>query len=267
MNIQDFSLVCPVKDEAKLLSTTLPSFYKIKPSEIVLCFDDPVSCEETYNLCRKISQQYRDVPTIFVNVEPNPEYMLNQAWVRRVGFRKAKHDRILTVDVDLVVNPQVLKAVALIGANNVGLVSCSKRYPHKGIQRFWLMVTEKIINFVYPIQFTGLYALWRPYWLDTEDDGVKNLTNTKNGLSTEVQTGEDTYLRNCMNRKHRVLHLNSVSAKCLHFNSADLPNVQWQDGRYFASQGYGLFRMMLKVLLYFRIYSLLGWLYQKRQKN
>jgi hypothetical protein len=262
--VTEFSLVCPVYKEIDLIPRSLPSFYKVNPSEVILCFDDPVPSKETYELCQKISRHYNQIPTEFVLVKRNPEYKLHQAWVRRTGFRKAKYDRILTVDTDLVINKKVLKAVELVGKDNIGLVSCSKEYPHKGIQRMWLMITQKIVNLVYPVQFTGLYALWKPYWLDSEEEGVKRLEDMKQTLaSSDIQTGEDTYLRNCIVKKHKVIYLKNVGATCLTFNSSDLPHVQWQDGRYFASQGYNLFRILLKVILYFRIYTLLGWMYEK----
>jgi glycosyltransferase involved in cell wall biosynthesis len=264
----EFSLVCPLYKEINLIPKSLPSFYNINPSEVILCFDDPIPSKETYELCKKISQQYKQTPTEFVLVKKNPEYKYHQAWVRRTGFRKAKFDRILTVDADLIINKKVLKTVELVGKDNIGLVSCSKRYPYKGIQKIWRMTTQKIVNIVYPIRFTGLYAIWRPYWLDSEDEGIKNLKSQKkttNNSFEEVTIGEDVYLHDCLIKKHKAVYLRDVGATCLTPDAQDRPYAQFQSGRYFASRNYNIFQILAKSILYLRFHVILGWLYEKRK--
>jgi hypothetical protein len=264
----DFSIVVPVKDEVDLIPTTLPSYYAVNPSEVIICTDKPTP--------RKVRQVVQKVAvacdaldiTRIVEVERDPEYKYHQAWVRRTGFRKAKYDRILTVDADLVINKKVLKAVELVGKDNIGLVSCSKKYPYKGIQKMWRMITQKIVNLVYPIRFTGLYAIWRPYWLDSEDEGIKRLRSPKkimDGSFEEVVFGEDVYLHNCLIKKHKGVYLRDVGAVCLTADAQDKPYVQFQSGRYFASRNYNIFQILAKSILYLRFHVMLGWLYEKRK--
>ncbi len=161
----------------------------------------------------------------------------------------------------------MLKAVELVGKNNLGLVSCSKRYPYTGMKKIWRNIAQEIVRMIYPGRFTGLYAIWRPYWLDSEDEGIKKLQNPKQGNLGDVRTGEDTYLRDCMIKKHRVIYHRDVGAKVLTTNIADLPRIQFERGRYFASQGYGFMRILLKAFLYFQFHVLLGWLYEKRRRS
>jgi len=264
----DFSIVVPVKDEVDLIPTTLPSYYAVNPSEVIICTDKP-----TPRKVRRVVQKVAvacdalDITRI-VEVERDPEYKYHQAWVRRTGFRKAKYDRILTVDADLVINKKVLKAVELVGKDNIGLVSCSKKYPYKGIQKIWRMITQKIVNLVYPIRFTGLYAIWRPYWLDSEDEGIKRLRSPKkimDGSFEEVVFGEDVYLHNCLIKKHKGVYLRDVGAVCLTADAQDKPYVQFQSGRYFASRNYNIFQILAKSILYLRFHVMLGWLYEKRK--
>ena len=84
----EFSIVCPIKDEADLIPITLPSFYAVKPSEVVLCFDNPPH-PKAFKVARRIAEKYKDTPTKFVFVDRNPEYAFHQAWVRRKGFLEA----------------------------------------------------------------------------------------------------------------------------------------------------------------------------------
>ena len=264
----EFSLVCPVYKEGNMIAKPLQSFYSVHPSEVILCFDDPLPCKETYMLCRKISRQHNHTPTKFVMVKRNSEYNYHQAWVRRSGFMEAENDRILTADADLIVNSNVLKAVEKVGKENIGLVSCSIRYPLNGIRKVWLMITQRIVNLVYPIRFTGLYAVWRQYWLDSEDEGIKNLRSPKKHYeanNSEVVFGEDVYLRDCLIKKHRAIYLRDVGAVCLTQDAADKPYVQFQSGRYFASKHYNILQMLAKSILYLRFHVILGWLYEKRK--
>lgn len=260
-----FSIVCPIKDEADLIPITLPSFYPIKPCEVILCLDKPANKRVVKAIHRVTS--FLDVEDItkIIEVKRNPEYFFHQSWVRRTGFMEAESDRILTIDIDLVVNRNVLKAVDLVGKDNIGLASCSKHYPYKGFQKIWRNITYEVVRFAYPIRFTGLYAIWRPYWLDSEDQDIKKLHNPRYGSYNEVSTGEDTYLRNCMIKKHRVVYLKDIGATVLTYNIGDLPATQFEQGRYFASQGYNIFRMLAKVFLYWRMHLLSGWLYERRR--
>jgi glycosyltransferase involved in cell wall biosynthesis len=258
----DFSLVCPVNREKQMLLRTLPSFYQVEPSEVILCFDKEKD-EETYDIARQVTQRF-PIETRFLFIDKNPDFKWQLPWIRLEGLRSAKHDRILTVDADLVINKNVLKALRLVGQNNVGLVSCSKDFPQKELSQIWRAIARKVVGFVYPWQFSGLYAFWRPYWLDI-DEGIKSLPKPDN--SSDMTIGDDVYIRDCIKRHHRAIHLRNICAVCVSACDEDKPTRQFQAGRYYAEHGYSIFQILLKSLLYLRFYVLLGWLYEKRNNN
>lgn len=282
-----WSLVCPIKDEIDLIPVTLPSFFKVKPSEVVLCFDNPPH-KEAYRVVKKIASRY-NVSTKFVFVNRNPEFAFHQAWVRRKGFLEAEYDKILTTDIDLVVNKNVLQAVKIVGKNDIGLVSCQKfNYP-KSLVGFWRIMGRTFLKkFVYPFwhrhrgeglqmtTFTGLYALYRPYWLDSEDDNIKKLKNPKTALrkgnepivGAKVCLGEDTYLRNCMEQKHNVAYLNAVGAIIV--TERELKHhshVQFERGRYYFDRGRSVLGAIVTMVMHFQPYYLKGYFYERRRQH
>ena len=126
----EFSVVCPIRDEVDLIPRTLPSYYDVNPSEVVLCTDKPAPSgvvEEIEKVAKVCDSEGR---TKIVEVDRNPEYRFHQAWVRREGFRSAMNDLILTVDIDIVIDPGITEYLTLINRNSVVLVSFSKiAYP------------------------------------------------------------------------------------------------------------------------------------------
>ncbi|MCD6189864.1 MAG: hypothetical protein J7J97_06755 [Thermococcus sp.] len=286
--IPPFSIVCPIKDEVHLIPRTLPSFYSVNPSEVILCLDKPAP-KNVVEVIRKVARKCKaEKITRIIEVERRPDYKFHQAWVRRKGFLEAKNNIILTTDIDLVINRNVLKAVKLVGKNNIGLVSLSKfEYPNN-ILSFLRMLSRGILKIIHKIAkigtvtgFTGLYCVWKPYWLDSEpEEGIKNLVNPKEKLRTGIRisknfevyrdifpTGEDTYLRDCMEKKHRVVYLSDIGATVLTNPLESHPDIQYCKGIYFALKGRKLLVSIGRSLIRFEPYYLCGYLYGRRIKS
>lgn len=274
----EFSIVCPIKDEVDLIRRTLPSFYSVHPSEVMLCLDKPAP-KHVVEVIRKVAKAYNtgDITRI-VEVERNPEFAFHQAWVRRKGFLEAKHDKILTTDIDLVINKNVLKAVELVGKNDVGLVSLSKFSHPRGLTDYWRLgvvtfLCKILHGMLDPVMatttFTGLYALWKPYWLDSEpEEEIKKLVNPKQFYRGETPsleqasaiTGEDTFLRDRMKEKHKCVYLRDMGAIDLRKGLENVPYVQYMVGQYFASQGRSFLVSFGRAVLRAQPYYLMGYL-------
>jgi len=274
-----FSVVVPVKDEVDLIRQTLWSYYAVEPSEVLICTDKPCA-KNVRKVINEIAESYhmKDITRI-IEVERDPKWNFHQAHVRRTGFKKAKYDRILTVDIDLVINRNVLRALKLVGKNNVGLVSCSKfRYP-KSLVDLWRTGTitflRKIVHgmldpFMEITIFSGLYALWRPFWLDSEpEEKIKKLVNPKQFYRGEYAgevpadvdpTGEDTHLRDCMLEKHRCIYLRDIGAIMLRDVYEDVPYVQFMKGQYFRRRGRSLLVSVGRAFLRAQPHYLAGYL-------
>jgi len=280
-----FSIVCPIKDEIHLVPITLPSFYSVNPSEVILCLDKPAP-QNVVRIIKKIAKTCNaEDKTRIIEVERRPDYRFHQAWVRRKGFLESENDIILTTDIDLIINRNVIKAVKLVGKNNIGLVSLSKfEYPNsitsflRMMSRGMLKIIHKIIKMGTVTGFTGLYCIYRPYWLDSEpEEGIKNLVNPKQKLRMGIRisenfdvyrdifpAGEDTYLRDCMERKHRVIYLSDIGATVLTNPLESHPDIQYCKGIYFAFRGRKPLVSIGRSLIRFEPYYLCGYLYGRR---
>ena len=280
-----FSVVVPVKDEVGLIQQTLWSYYAVEPSEVLICTDKPCSknVRKVVNRIAELSCM-KDITRI-IEVERSPEWRFHQAHVRRTGFHEAKFDRILTGDIDLVINKNVHKALERVGKNDVGLASLTKfRYPHcltdywrLGIVMFLRKIVHGMLDSVMATTtFSGLYALWRPYWLDSEPEGeAKLLVNPKQFYRGEkpnlehvsIITGEDTFLRDCMLKRHTVLYLRDIGAIDLGVATESLPYIQFMKGQYFARQGRSLPVSFGRAFLRAQPYYLVGYLHGRKKNN
>jgi ubiquinone/menaquinone biosynthesis C-methylase UbiE len=269
LSIPKFSIVLPVCDDYQLLRRSLSACYGVGPDEVIVCLDDPPH-EETLRESERIATKLGfESRTRIVTISKNPDYRFHQAWVRREGFRKAKHDRILTVDVDVVINKNVLKPIMLVGEDDVGLASCTTLHSIGGPFGLWRAVAHLFASRVYPPALTGLYALWRPYWLDSENEGIKQLEDprTTQAKGSLALIGEDAYLCNCMRAKHRCVHLADIGGYSIRPDCNDRSSVQFEIGRYYAERGCGLDTVLLRSFALARFHYLLGYAYQKSRKE
>jgi hypothetical protein len=277
-----FSIVIPVKDEVRLMTRTLSSYYSVEPNEVLICTDKPV-LKRVKNAVNRIAKLHRaEHITKIVEVERDPEWYYHQAHVRRAGFHEAKYDKILTGDIDLLINKKVHKALNIVGRNNVGLASLSKFSKPKDFQNLWSFIITTLIHNMYKILgsnkglpgFSGLYAIWRPYWLKSEtEEEVKRLLNPKQLYTGEIRnlknasavTGEDSFLRDCIKKKYKVRYFDDIGAIDLGVAPISRPHLMFRRGQNAAKQGGSLIVCIGRSLLRVQPFYLKGFLYEHRK--
>jgi hypothetical protein len=165
---EEFAAVVPVSGrDAGLVRETLPRWLSLPASEVIICVDEPADA----GLVALISEVAGgDSRVRLVGVPRDSGWMFQQAFVRRSGFRAARFDRILTGDIDILVNEKCLKAVDMVGRDNIGIVSLAKRRGGGTVGELIRNATKKARKTIRRREyFTGLYALYRPFWLDSEN--------------------------------------------------------------------------------------------------
>ncbi|MFX1512912.1 MAG: hypothetical protein ACFFCQ_10025, partial [Promethearchaeota archaeon] len=187
----------------------------------------------------------------------------------------------------------VMKAIELVGNNNIGLASLSKfRQPYNLLTflqtfgyfslRFFYFIFLRHLHRDYKsgkglqmTLFTGLYAFYRPYWRDTEDEGIKKLVPTawqqdrlklQNVNKDAYNVGEDNYLRDCMEKKYRVLYLARMGATVIDRDKHRDPRLQYQRGRYNAKRRRSLLGAIFHTLLLVEPHYLRGFIAERRRK-
>src|SRR5213080_3500828 len=201
----DFSVVVPVSEnDASLVPRTLPRWLALPADEVILCVDKPAS-QQLIEAIRKNSRG--DDRLRVVEVPRESGWMFHQAFVRRTGFKSAKFDKILTGDIDGIVNLQ-----KEMRSGFFDVVQNSTRRVIRALKK--------------EAYFTGLYALYRPYWLETEDEeSAKKIPHPLShgalereddffvGLASGREAtpppylGDDTMLKRAMLKKYRVVSL------------------------------------------------------------
>lgn len=189
-------------------------------------------------------------------------------WVRRKGFLEAENDVILTSDDDLLLNGNCHIAVSKVG-DGVGLCSMSKYWRPQSIAGFYRSMAQITASRVWPGRFTGLYAIYRPHWLETNDlETAKNIWSVKRGKIRYrgASVGEDTWLCNRMiDSPFRCVYRPEIGGWDYGIPYNLIPSVQFEKGRWFASLGFGFPRMIIKAYVYLKPHVIRGWLHW--QKN
>jgi hypothetical protein len=204
-------------------------------------------------------------------VQPDPSWKFRQALVRRTGFRAASNDRVLTGDVDVMVNRRVLAALEIVGKDNVGVVNLQKEMK-SGLGDILANSTRRMVRALKRESFwSGLYALYRPYWLDTEneqdakaiphplDHGVIDEEDdffvplARGGrISTPPYLGDDTMLKRAMLTKHKVVSLPYVGGVELRRETDRRPGFQSRQAVWLFMDGKSFPYMIPKSILYAR---------------
>jgi len=133
---------------------------------------------------------------------------------------------------------------------------------------------------LYVPKFTGLYAFYRPYWLETEDDGIKKFTTYREriplnpikvppqNIKNYLPYGEDAYLRDCMAKKYRVIHLDDVGGIVLRPSVEICSAIEFLKGEIAGIEGVSFLNaVFLQLLINQRFQYFRGYCFGRRVRN
>ena len=122
--ITDFSVVMPIHNESELLKLSLPSVYRLDPTETILLFDN--CTDDSYYVAVEIAKKTKFFEkTVFklVSGEEGAKFLFRPTFLRRMGYSMAKCNKILKTDADLVLDPKIKDYIHLFGKDNYGIIT------------------------------------------------------------------------------------------------------------------------------------------------
>ena len=283
-----FTVVTPIKNEISRLKRSLPTIYDLNPTEVLIVTDKP-SPPKIVKAVNQLSKKYNmQEKTRILEVGRNPEYNYHQAWIRRSGYRNAKYDVILTTDVDIYLRKNVLKAINMVGKDNIAMVSVSKfRYPYdltslfRAWGNFFLLLLHAFIFKHFDgspsgykmSTFSGVYALSRPLWLKAEnEEELKNMIppfykKSSNNIN-DIPLGEDTFLRDSfLKKKYRVITLDKIGGIVMNREEWIKPEAQFYRGRHYAKVGRSLLGAAVHAIFHTELAFFKGYYYERLRRK
>lgn len=221
--MKPFTIVLPVRDteqEYEFLKKSLPSAIKLNPDEIIIGVDKPLSSKlykRIIDLTANIFSNWR-----IIEVERSPEWKFQLAKVVWECYTQAKHDTILSFDVDSVLRKEVLLGLDDIGADHVAVLSFTKKIRIKNIRELIRYIFYRIRVMQNDYVFSGVYWVNRPYFFDTipKEKYMKIINGVDTILCNEVLE----------QKKYKIITRKEIGISALDIQNEDLEWRQFQTG-------------------------------------
>jgi len=121
---EGFSVVMPLHNEAELLKLSLPSIYRLNPTETILLFDH--CTDDSYNIAVDIAKRMGFFEkTVFrrVSDEEGAQFSFRPTFLRRLGYSMVTCKKVLKTDADLVLDPKIREYIPQLGKNEIGIIT------------------------------------------------------------------------------------------------------------------------------------------------
>lgn len=223
----NWTCVLAVRDtdeEFNFLLKSLPSAFKLNPTEIIIGLDkiNGMVSERLIRRIEELQQKYGYRNLKILTIEKTTDWKFQLAKIMWNAYGIAQFDRILSFDVDSILSSNVLKGLDQIGQDNVAVLSFTKRLklsnPSELIRYIFYRIRVRTSDYV----FSGVYWIWRPYFFDiVQEEKYKQIRN-----------GIDTFLtEECISQgKYRIITRKEIGVKALTLQNEDLPWRQYQLG-------------------------------------
>ena len=219
-----FSIVVPFRDtpsEREFAKKSIPSAVRLKPNEIVVGMDAPVS-EPTLKFVNEIFRGVLFSDYRILQVPRSNQWNFQLANVIWHCYKACKNDKILVFDIDSILRPGVLKGYNMVGENGNAVVSFTKKLLIENVSDMMRYTFYRYRVLTRSYVFAGIYWIWRPYYF--EDVNLEEFQGIQNGI--------DSYMNRCILGKghYNMVTLKDIGVDCLDIQNDDIPWRQFQDG-------------------------------------
>jgi len=186
----NFSVVMPIKNDADLLAFSLPTVYRLMPSEVILLFDN--CSDDSEQVAKRIVKKYDPLGRITVCINDVPETVEHKerlSYLMRLGMDSAAHGVVLVTAADIMLDPKI--------RNYMGEIT---QFPFLSFEHFdfpvnWRNLVKSGLRF-FPLwqddRLSGIYAIDLKVRAECEDpEKIKS-----------IELGEDTLMQQFVQSKY-----------------------------------------------------------------
>ena len=240
-----FSIVIPVHNEEDNLRYSVLPMMKLYPDEIVVILD---RCSDK---SRKVIESIcRDTKLTFITISrKNEDWKMNVAFLRRLGYKKARNDIILNTSADLVLDPRIRRLIGFLD-DDIKLINMGF-FDYPFTIRCFL---RRLYSSFTPIKgYSGLMLFNKDAWLELEDpDKIKT-----------IPSSEDTFLQLSIKSKYKSLHFNTNT---FHLRATESIEHDKKRGRnYYRIVKASMLKVFLISLVMLRPYMFASYMKEKRK--
>jgi glycosyltransferase involved in cell wall biosynthesis len=231
----NFSVIMPIHNEADLLPLSLPSVYRLMPSEVILIFDN--CTDKSEEVAQRIIRKYDSLHRITVcisGVQKEIEHKFRIAYLKRLGMDTACYNVALIADADIILDPEIRNLMKQI-----------KQFPFMSFEHIdfpvnWRTLIKRCLRFI-PLwkadKLSGIYAVDLRARAECEDpEKVKS-----------IEQGEDTLMQQCIKTKYptKFFHVNNI-----HLRPKEDTARHYRRGRYYwKTTKRGFFKTILSAVI------------------
>jgi len=250
----EFSALLPVRDsdlEYEMLPYSLASAILCGPDELIIGLDMPSTriMDKSIEIAKKMG--YNGLQ--FLVIPPSTEWSFQLANIIWNGYKKAKHDIILSFDVDTVLYPKAIrKGLTVIhDRSDVAFVTFRKVMNIRSVLDLMRGVLYLFKKMGSRKPFTGLYFVNRQaYFQILTEEKMKFI---KNGVDTILFT--ETLRQD----KYTAIGLNDFGSFCLTRGNEEIPWRQFQVGVWMAAHSFEYMNLFLYAIQNLHPYVALGY--------
>ena len=248
-DVAKFSVVMPIHNEAELLPLSLPSVYKLTPSEVILIFDN--CSDESEEIAERIIKKYdplRRITLCINNVPKKIDHKFRLSYLMRLGMESSDCDVVLVTAADTILDPKIGK-----------LMNQITRFPFMSFERIdfpvnWRTAIKRCLGFL-PLwkddRLSGNYAV---------DLKIRDECEDPEKVRT-IEQGEDTLMQQCIREKYPTKFFHS---KSIHLRPKEDSARHYRRGVYYwKTAKRGLVKTVLSAVISCRFNLIKGYVHAR----
>jgi len=241
-----FSVVVPIHNEERFLPLSLPSIYRLFPSEVVLLFDR--CTDNSVKVAREIASQFRMLSkTLFVDINGECDFRLRFAYLRCRGVELCSFDVVLISASDLILDRKIRNYVDLVG--EFGLIT----FEYKDFPVNWRMLIKRLLARVLPFDWVGGVRLFDRRFTQFEDlEELKSLSS------------EDTHLAEAIKGQTKTLY---VLSDTVHLRPKESFKRHYRRGKLYAQYERSFLLTLASAVCMLRFGLLKGYIHERFRKH